>query len=88
MASHNTAVIEAKSNYRIALVSLMQMMNMSINDDFDIQQPDIEKIINQQINTNSELVYNAALSLQPNIQSAKLNIQSAELGVKIAKSAA
>lgn len=86
LASDKTSKIEAESNMRIALVSLMQIMNMPINDNFNIQQPDIENIIKQNSEYNSETVYNVALGIQPNIQTAELNVKSAEIGVEIAKS--
>ncbi|MGQ1946974.1 TolC family protein [Geofilum sp. OHC36d9] len=86
LASDKTSMIEAESNMRIALVSLMQIMNMPINDSFDIQQPDIEALINQNPEINPEAVYNIALGIQPGIQTAELNVKSAETEVAIVKS--
>jgi len=83
LASDKTSNIEAEGNMRIALVSLMQIMNMPIKDSFNIQQPDIENIIRQNSGNNPETVYNVALGLQPNIQTAELNVKSAETGVEI-----
>jgi outer membrane protein len=88
LANDKTSYIEAESNMRIALVLLMQIINMPINESFNIQQPDIENIINQNSETNPEAVYNIALGIQPNIQSSALNVKSAETGVEIAKSEA
>jgi len=86
LASDKTSKIEAESNMRIALVSLMQIMNMPINDSFNIQQPNIENIIKQRTKNNPETVYNVALGLQPNIHTAELNVKSAEVEINIAKS--
>lgn len=86
LASDKTSMVEAQSNMRLALVSLMQIMNMPVNDSFDIEQPDIENIISQNPETNSEAVYNIALGLQPGIQTAALNVKSAETEVEILKS--
>lgn len=88
LASDKTNQIEAEGNMRLALVSLMQIMNMPINDSFNIQQPDIENIIKQNSENNPETVYNVALGLQPNIHTAELNVKSAETGVEIVKSGA
>jgi outer membrane protein len=88
LASDKTSKIEAESNMRLALVSLMQIMNMPINDRFNIQQPDVENIIKQNSEYNPETVYNVALGLQANIQTAELNVKSAETGVEIVKSGA
>jgi outer membrane protein len=88
LAADKTSMIEAESNMRIALVSLMQIMNMPINDSFAIQQPDIEPIIQQNSENNPETVYNVALGLQANIHTAELNVKSAETEVEILKSGA
>jgi outer membrane protein len=84
-ASDKTSLIEAENTLRIALVSLMQLMNMPVSQDFDIQQPDVEKLIGNTIETNPLTVYELALGIQPNIKTAKLNIESAETGISIAK---
>jgi outer membrane protein len=84
-ASDKTSLIESESNLRIALVSLMQLMNMPVSNKFDIQQPDIDKLIGDTIETNPAMVYEIALGIQPNIKTAKLNVESAETGISIAK---
>ena len=88
LASDNTSKIEDESKVRIALVSLMQLMNMPINDSFNIQQPDIENLIKNTPENTPEIVYNVALGLQPTIQTAELNVKSADVEIKIAKSGA
>lgn len=87
-ATDKTTFTEAESSLRIARVYLMQLMNMPIIEDFDIQHPDIDKLINQDIETNPEIVYEVALDIQPNIQTAKLNLESTKTGISIAKSGA
>ena len=88
LATDKTSNIEAESNMRIALVSLMQIMNMPVNDSFNIQKPDIENIISQKSETNPETVYNVALGIQPGIHTANLNVKSAEIEIDIAKAEA
>lgn len=85
IATDKTTLIEAESNLRIALVSLMQLMNMPVNEDFDIYKPDIDKIIEEKTETDPEKVYKIALGLQPQIKEATLNIESAMTGIDIAK---
>ncbi|NOQ26758.1 MAG: hypothetical protein GQ564_15465 [Bacteroidales bacterium] len=86
LAGDKTTFIEAESNLRIALVYLMQLMNMPITNSFDIQQANIDKIINLNIETNPEFVYEVALGIQPYIQTARLNVESTKTGISIAKS--
>ncbi|MDY6800561.1 MAG: TolC family protein [Bacteroidota bacterium] len=86
LASDKTAYIETASDLRLALVYLMQLMNMPISDDFDIQEPDIVKIIDQDIETNPQIVYDVALGLQPNVEMAKLNLESTKTEISIVES--
>lgn len=88
LATDKTSKIEAESNLRIALVSLMQIMNMPITDSFNILQPDIENITKQNSDRNPETIYSIALGIQPNIHTAELGVKSAELETKIARSGA
>lgn len=88
LASDKTSLIEAESNLRISLVSLMQLMNMPISNDFDIQQPDIDELIGNTTETNPVMVYAIALGIQPNIKTATLSVESTETGIIIAKAEA
>ncbi|QKG79318.1 TolC family protein [Tenuifilum thalassicum] len=88
VATDKTNLAEAESNYRMMLVSLMQVINMPVQDDFTIVQPDVDSIVSQNITTNPEDVYSIALEQQPNIKAAALNLKSAEVGVEIAKAQA
>lgn len=85
LASDKTSLIEAESNLRITLISLMQLMNMPVSNDFDIQQPDIDELIGNTTETNPVMVYAIALGIQPNIKTAKLNVESNKTGINIAK---
>lgn len=85
LASDKTTYIEAKNNLRITLVSLMQLMNMPVSNDFDIKQPDVDKILKENIETSPEIVYKIALDLQSYIQTAKLDIEGSKIGINIAK---
>lgn len=85
LASTNSTLIEAESTHRIALVTLIQLMNMPVNGDFDILHPDIDTILYTPTETNPARVYEVALGIQPNIKAAQLNLESTEKEISIAK---
>jgi outer membrane protein len=85
LASDKTSLIESESDLRISLVSLMQLMNMPVSSDFDIQQPNIDELIGNTIETDPVMVYEIALGIQPSIKTATLNVESNETGISIAK---
>lgn len=84
-ASDKASLVESKSDLRVSLVSLMQLMNMPVNDDFDIVNPDIETLLISEIETNAAEVYQMALALQPSIKTAELDFQSAQMDILLAK---
>lgn len=85
LATNKTNLIQAKNDHQIALVSLMQLMNMPLNSTFDIVQISVDELISAKTETNALVVYNAALGIQPSIKSAEMNIESAKTNIKIAK---
>lgn len=85
LASNKSLFVQAQSNERIALVSLMQLMNMPLNNAFNIEGVPVDELLNKTVETNSNTVYQVALGLQPNIQNAELLVQSAEKSIQIAK---
>lgn len=87
-ASQKASLVSVQSNLRISLVSLMQLMNMPVDADFEIADPDLQTLLNQKIETDADNIYNIALDIRPEIKSAELDLESAHMGVNIAKSAA
>lgn len=84
-ASDKAAFINTKNTLRINLVSLMQLMNMPINDSFIIKEPNIDALIKKTSETNANSIYNIALGIQPSIKSAQLNLESTQMEINIAK---
>jgi outer membrane protein len=66
-------------------VTLMQLMDLPITNDFTIEHPDLTNLINKYKNTMPDSVYQIALAIKPQIKSAALNSESAALNVDIAK---
>ncbi len=85
VASENLTLAQAKSQLAIARVSLLQLMELPVDDSFQISSPDMEKIINEQRSPDATDIYEQALTIKPQIREAELNKQSAMLDEKIAK---
>lgn len=84
-ASDKTSLAESQNNLRISLVTLMQLMNMPVNDSFDIAEPNIDTLLMKESETDALKVYETALDVQPGIKTAGLDLESAEMEVQIAK---
>lgn len=84
-ATDKASFIAAQSNLRIFQVALMQMMNMPVDDDFNIATPEIESLLNTDIETTPSTVYNLALDIQPGVKTAELDLKSAQIDIDIAK---
>jgi outer membrane protein len=86
LASDNAAEVNAQNQLQLAKVTLMQLMELPIQDDFDIERPQAIEIDPDNRETASD-IYNRALNSLPDIQSASLKTSSTEIGLKIAKAA-
>ncbi len=85
LASEKLTLANAKSSYDMAKISLMQLMELPVNKDFDIVRPDLEKELNQMREPDASDIFRQALEIKPQIKTAELNKESALYNEKIAK---
>ena len=85
LASEKLTFANAKSQLAIARVSLMQLMELPVDNNFALVSPNMGEMLNQNRQPNAEEVYIQALAIKPQIKQAELNKQSALLDEKIAK---
>ena len=86
LATDNLAVITAQNNLDLAKVTLMQLMEIPITDNFEIEVPVMDEPSAVVLQTNAE-IYQKSLAVQPQITSASLKTNSAEMGLKISEGA-
>jgi outer membrane protein len=80
-------VIRADNNLSLSYLDLLQILDLSANEEFEIERPNIS--IDDELSViPSEQVYANAASFMPEIKSAELNVLSSNRSVKIAKGAA
>ncbi|MCE1168266.1 MAG: TolC family protein [Sphingobacteriia bacterium] len=83
--SEQTTLTNAENLYESNRISLMQLMEIPVNKQFRITQPDLTDLPLTLTTPNSYDLYLKALEIKPQIESAELSAKSAEMGIKIAK---
>lgn len=86
LASEKLTLANAQSDLDMARINLMQLMELPVDNNFDILSPQLDSLLNQNIIPSASDVYNQALGFKPQIQSVLLNTESAKIEEKIAKS--
>jgi outer membrane protein len=87
LATDKSAEVDAENTLQIARVTLMQLLELPLSDDFDIEKPNLEITLSEAAAQSSVDVYSMALTLQPQIKSAALRTQAADRDLKVAQSA-
>ncbi len=87
LASDEVMLVQARSAYDQAVLNLTQLLELSVDTTFTVQEPVLSTPVlsAEQMNTNA--VYTAALNNQPDVKSYELRVKSAEKGLAIARGA-
>jgi len=85
LASEKQNLASALTQLTLARVNLMQLMEIPVNDSFNIVYPEVDSLINAANYPDADSVFRLALSIKPQIQAAKLRKESAALEVSIAR---
>jgi len=86
VATAELNVTNAQNQLTISYLTLSQLMEMrSDNDNYTVVAPTIQEIATARKSYNINEVYNASLSLFPDVKLAQLNREAAEKGISVAK---
>ena len=85
LASEKLNLANAGSQLAIAKVNLEQLMELPVSDNFNIAHPDLQDMVNQNRIPDVKSVYEAALTIKPQIKNAAVNKEIAAIDEKIAK---
>lgn len=85
-ATDNLSVINSQNQLDMAKVTLMQLMEIPITDDFEVAIPDLNDPINILTQTNEE-IYQKSLAVQPQISSASMRTNAALMALKVSEGA-
>jgi outer membrane protein len=85
LASEKLTLANSRNQLAIAKVNLMQLMELPVSDDFNITHPELGESLNQNRVPDVKVIYEAALSIKPQIKNAVISKEIAALDEKIAK---
>ncbi len=85
LATEKQTLATSESQLAINRITLMQLMELPVTNDFTIEHPNLDSLINQKRIPDPKEVYQIALDIKPEVKNSELNRKSAELAVNIAK---
>ena len=85
LASEELTLANAINTLAMAKVTLMQLMELSLDETFEIVRPDIDAIISTTPVADAAAVYDEALIIKPQIKSAEINRESAVVDLDLAR---
>jgi outer membrane protein len=85
LATESTSLASAQSQLAINRVTLMQLMELPVTNDFRIEAPNLDSMINLKRYPSSVDVYKTALEFKPEVKNAELGKKSAQISVDLAK---
>jgi len=85
LAAEKLTLANAKSTWSIAKVNLMQLMELPLNDQFEIAIPDLAYLLELKDPVSAEDIYTQALGFKPEIKQAALTLERVKLDEKIAR---
>jgi outer membrane protein len=85
LASEKLTLANAQSQFAIAKVNLMQLMELPVSNNFIFSHPDMNEVANQDRVPDATSVYSTALDIKPQVKNAEMNKESATYDEKIAR---
>jgi outer membrane protein len=84
-AGEELNLVNAKNQLQLAKLRLTQLLELALNDDFDVEVPSLPEISAQAAIVSSVEVYKSALLSRPEVKSADLRYQSSQYQLKVAQ---
>lgn len=85
LATEKQTLATAQSQLAINRITLMQLMELPETNDFAIEHPNLDSIINLKKMPDPAEVYQTALTVKPEVKNAELNKESSQLSIDLAK---
>lgn len=85
LANEKSTLAISQSQLSISKVTLMQLMEMPVGQDFEISSPNLDSLLVKAEKPDAQAIYNLALGFKPEIKNAELTKESTMLDVKIAR---
>ncbi len=84
LATEKLTLANAHKQLALNKLSLMQLMELPVSENFTVVHPNINDSINRNIKPDAQTVFNKALGIKPQIKSSELNLQYTQISVDIA----
>lgn len=85
LASEKLTLANSESQLSIAKITLMQLMELPVQNNFNVSHPDLQAELNQSRVPDVKTVYETALAIKPQVKNAEINKKIAGFDEKIAK---
>jgi len=86
LATDNLSVVTAQNNLDLARVTLMQLMDIPVTDDFDVQVPESAEPLQPAVLTWDQ-IYLKSLQVQPQVAAASFRTNASEMALKVSEGA-
>jgi len=84
-ASEELQVIQAENRLEISYLTLQQLIDYPVTEDFDVQIPRLRSVDSPSIDITSDQIYNYAVLNRPEVKLAELNVDIAQKDIALAK---
>jgi outer membrane protein len=85
LATEKQTLAAAQSQLAINRITLMQLMELPETNDFQIEHPNLDSLINQKLIPDPGEVYQISLGIKPEVKNAELLRKSSQINVDLAK---
>ena len=86
LAANKLTLVNAQNQVYLSKVTLMQLLNIPVSDNFNIEKPQESELVFDSVNrSTAKDIYEGALAIQPSIKSLQLKKESSFSGVRVAK---
>lgn len=89
LAKDELNVTMAENDLELSLLNLSQALNLQSYENFDIQEPDFDNMVLDNLSSviPPDRVYQLALEVKPHVKEAEYKLESSKKGLKVAQSA-
>lgn len=85
LATEKQTLATSQSLLAINRITLMQLMDLPETNDFSIEHPNLDSLINQKRIPDPKDVYQIAMGIKPEVKNAELNKKSSQISIDIAR---
>jgi outer membrane protein len=85
LATEKQTLAASQSQLAINRITLMQLMELQETNDFSIEHPNLDSLINLKRIPDAKEIYQIALGIKPEVKNAELTKKSSQIGIDLAR---